>query len=118
MAVPYIKRLLEAYRIPIIECPGFEADDVIGTLQKKASESGFETYMMTPDKDYAQLVSENVFMLKPSRGGNDSILWGVNDILREFSVSSPSQVIDLLALMGDSSDNIPGARGWTKLPVS
>jgi len=111
VAVPYIKRLLEAYRIPIIECPGFEADDVIGTLQKKASESGFETYMMTPDKDYAQLVSENVFMLKPSRGGNDSILWGVNDILREFSVSSPSQVIDLLALMGDSSDNIPGAPG-------
>jgi DNA polymerase-1 len=111
IAVPYIKRLLDAYRIPIIECPGFEADDVIGTLQKKASESGFETYMMTPDKDYAQLVSEKVFMFKPSRSGNDSILWGVKDIQREFSVSNPLQVIDLLALMGDSSDNIPGAPG-------
>ena len=111
IAVPYIKRLLEAYRIPIIECSGYEADDVIGTLQKKASENGFETYMMTPDKDFAQLVNDKVFMFKPSRSGNDSILWGEKDIIREFSVSSPLQVIDLLALMGDSSDNIPGAPG-------
>ena len=73
-AVPYIKRLLEAFRIPVIACPGYEADDVIGTLSRLASEKGFETYMMTPDKDYAQLVKENVYMFKPSRSGNDSVL--------------------------------------------
>ena len=110
-AVPYIKRLIEAYKIPVIDYPGFEADDVIGTLARKASGKGFTTYMMTPDKDFAQLVSENVFMLKPSRSGNESILWGVDDIKREFSVQRPEQVIDVLALMGDTADNIPGAPG-------
>jgi len=110
-SVPYIKRLIEAYKIPVIDCPGYEADDVIGTLAKKASVNGFTTYMMTPDKDYAQLVSDNVFMFKPSRSGNDSVKWGVEDIKREFSVKRPEQVIDILALMGDSSDNIPGAPG-------
>jgi DNA polymerase-1 len=110
-AVPYIKRLLEAYKIPVIDYPGFEADDVIGTLAKKASENGFTTFMMTPDKDFAQLVSDNVFMFKPSRSGNESILWGVDDIKREFSVQRPEQVIDVLALMGDTADNIPGAPG-------
>jgi DNA polymerase-1 len=110
-AVPYIKRLIEAYKIPVIDFPGFEADDVIGTLAKKASERGFITYMMTPDKDYAQLVSDNIFMLKPSRSGNESLLWGVEDIQQEFGVNRPEQVIDILALMGDSADNIPGAPG-------
>jgi DNA polymerase-1 len=110
-AVPYIKRLIEAYKIPVIDYPGFEADDVIGTLARKASEKGFTTYMMTPDKDFAQLVSGNVFMLKPSRSGNESILWGVDDIKKEFAVQRPEQVIDVLALMGDSADNIPGAPG-------
>jgi DNA polymerase I len=110
-AVPYIKRLIEAYKIPVIDYPGFEADDVIGTLARKASEHGFTTYMMTPDKDYAQLVSDNVYMFKPSRSGNESILWGVEDIQKEFSVKRPEQVIDILALMGDSADNIPGAPG-------
>ncbi len=110
-AVPYIKRLLEAYRIPVIDFPGFEADDVIGTLARMASERDFVTYMMTPDKDYAQLVSDNVFMLKPSRSGNESIIWGVDDIKREFSVDRPEQVIDVLALMGDTADNVPGAPG-------
>ena len=110
-SVPYIKKLIEAYKIPVIDYPGFEADDVIGTLAKKASEKGFTTYMMTPDKDFAQLVTENVFMFKPSRGGNESIQWGVDDIKREFSVTDPKQVIDILALMGDASDNIPGAPG-------
>ena len=110
-AVPYIKRLIEAYKIPVIDYPGFEADDVIGTLARKASERGFTTYMMTPDKDFAQLVSGNIFMLKPSRSGNESILWGVDDIKREFSVQRPEQVIDVLALMGDTADNIPGAPG-------
>ena len=110
-AVPYIKRLIEAYRIPVIDYPGFEADDVIGTLARKASLKGFTTYMVTPDKDYAQLVSDNVFMLKPSRSGNESLLWGVDDVKEEFSVQQPEQVIDVLALMGDTADNIPGAPG-------
>ncbi len=111
IAVPYIKRLIAAYNIPVIDCPGFEADDVIGTLARKASDRGFETFMMTPDKDFAQLVSGNIFMLKPSRSGNDSVMWGVDDIKREFSVQRPEQVIDVLALMGDAADNIPGAPG-------
>lgn len=110
-AVPYIRRLLEAYRIPVIACPGYEADDVIGTLAKKASEAGFTTYMMTPDKDFAQLVSDSVFMYKPSRGGNESVQWGVEEVKREFTVDNPLQVVDILALMGDTADNIPGAPG-------
>ncbi len=110
-AVPYIKKIIEAYNIPVIDCPGFEADDVIGTLARKASQKGFTTYMMTPDKDFAQLVTENTVMFKPSRSGNESVQWGVEDIKREYSVQRPEQVIDILALMGDSSDNIPGAPG-------
>ncbi len=110
-AVPYIRRLLEAYRIPAIEYPGFEADDIIGTLAKKASARGFTTFMMTPDKDFAQLVGDGVFMFKPSRSGNESVIWGEEEVKREFRVSRPDQVIDILALMGDSSDNIPGAPG-------
>jgi len=110
-AIPYIKKLIEAYNIPVIDYPGFEADDVIGTLARKASGKGFTTYMMTPDKDFAQLVTDNTLMFKPSRSGNESIQWGVEDIKREFSVQRPEQVIDILALMGDSSDNIPGAPG-------
>ncbi len=110
-SVPYIKKIIEAYRIPVIDYPGYEADDVIGTLAKKASEKGFITYMMTPDKDFAQLVSENIYMYKPSRSGNGALQWGIDDIRREFSVKQPQQVIDILALMGDTSDNIPGAPG-------
>ncbi|MGC1390048.1 MAG: DNA polymerase I [Bacteroidales bacterium] len=110
-AVPYIKKLIEAYKIPVIDYPGFEADDVIGTLARKASERGFTTYMMTPDKDFAQLVSDNILMLKPSRSGNESILWGIDDVKKEFGVQRPLQVIDILALMGDTADNIPGAPG-------
>ena len=110
-AVPYIKQLIEAYKIPVIDFPGFEADDVIGTLARKATERGFTTFMVTPDKDFAQLVTDTVFMLKPSRSGNESLLWGVDDIKQEFAVDRPEQVIDVLALMGDSADNIPGAPG-------
>jgi DNA polymerase-1 len=110
-AVPYIKRLLEAYKIPIIDYPGFEADDIIGTLAEKASGKGFVTYMMTPDKDFAQLVTDKIIMFKPSRSGNESVKWGVDEVKREFSVQDPKQVIDILALMGDTSDNIPGAPG-------
>jgi len=110
-AVPYIKRLIEAYRIPILEFPGYEADDIIGTLANKAARRGFLTYMMTPDKDFAQLVAGNILMYKPSRAGNESVIWGVEDVKREFSVKNPEQVIDILGLMGDTSDNIPGAPG-------
>jgi DNA polymerase-1 len=110
-AVPYIKKLIEAYKIPVLQCPGFEADDVIGTLARKASEKGYYTYMMTPDKDFAQLVTDRVFMFKPSRSGNESVVWGVDDIKREFGVERPEQVIDILGLMGDTADNIPGAPG-------
>lgn len=111
VAVPYVKRMIEGFGIPVIEVNGFEADDVIGTLARKASEKGFMTYMMTPDKDFAQLVTDKVVMYKPSRSGDAAKVWGVDDVRREFSLAEPAQVIDLLALMGDSSDNIPGAPG-------
>lgn len=110
-AIPWIKKIIEGYNIPIFDCPGFEADDVIGTLARKASERGFLTYMMTPDKDFAQLVTDRIFIVKPSRGAVESVVWGVEDVKREFSIQNPCQVIDVLALMGDSSDNIPGAPG-------
>jgi DNA polymerase I len=110
-AIPWIKKMIEGYRIPVFDCPGFEADDIIGTLARKATERGFTTYMMTPDKDFAQLVSDNVYIVKPSRNGIESVVWGVEDVKREFCVQKPEQVIDVLALMGDSSDNIPGAPG-------
>jgi DNA polymerase I len=110
LAVPYIKRLLEAFDIPVIEVAGYEADDVIGTLAVKASEAGYKTYMMTPDKDYAQLVTENILMYKPARNGNEAEIWGPQEIFREYGVR-PSSITDYLGLMGDSSDNIPGAPG-------
>ena len=110
-AIVYVKRLLEAYRIPVYDCPGFEADDVIGTLARKSCGKGFETYMMTPDKDFSQVVSDCVFIFKPSRSGNESVKVGVEDIKKIFGVDRPEQVIDVLALTGDTSDNIPGAPG-------
>ena len=109
-AVPWIKKLLEAYRIPVIEVPGFEADDVIGTLARKAAEEGFTAYMMTPDKDFAQLVTDSVVMYRPGRSGGEAEIWGRNEIVREYGVP-PSNITDLLGLMGDTSDNIPGAPG-------
>ncbi len=111
LSVPYIKALLKAYRIPVYEVEGYEADDVIGTMSKIAEAKGFTTYMMTPDKDFAQLVSDEVKMFKPSRGGNDPEIWGPAEVKEEFLVDDPLQVIDILALMGDSADNIPGAPG-------
>jgi len=110
IAVPYIKRLLDAYRIPVIEVPGFEADDVIGTLARKAAEEGYTAFMMTPDKDFAQLVTDRVVMYRPGRGGGEAEIWGVKEIIREYGVA-PGNITDLLGLMGDSSDNIPGAPG-------
>ncbi len=111
LAVPYIKQLLEAFNIPVVEVDGFEADDVIGTLSRIASEKGFVTYMVTPDKDYAQLVSTNVFMFKPRSKGGGNEVWGVDEIKEKFAVERPEQVIDILALWGDSADNIPGCPG-------
>ncbi|MBN1598463.1 MAG: DNA polymerase I [Bacteroidales bacterium] len=111
LSVPYIKQILEAFQIPIIEVEGFEADDVIGTISKQAKKEGMEVYMMTPDKDYAQLVEEGIYMYKPRRSGNESEILGPDEVKEVFEVNDPLQVIDILALWGDSSDNIPGAPG-------
>ena len=110
-SIPYIRKIIEAYNIPILEKEGFEADDVIGTLAKKAETVGYTTYMMTPDKDYAQLVSENIFMYKPARGGEAPEIWGIPEVQENFMIEEPWQVIDVLGLMGDSADNIPGCPG-------
>jgi len=110
-AVPYIKNLLGAFNIPVIEVPGYEADDVIGTMAKEAEKEGFTVYMMTPDKDFAQLVSEQVLMYKPGRGGAAPEVLGPAEVREKFLVERSEQVIDILALMGDAADNIPGARG-------
>lgn len=109
-AVPVIKEIIKAYRIPIIEVAGFEADDVIGSLAQKAEKAGFETYMMTPDKDYGQLVTEHTFMYRPRFGGDYEIL-GIEQICQKYGIASPKQVIDILGLMGDTADNIPGCPG-------
>ena len=111
IAVPYIQALLEAMHIPIIEKEGYEADDIIGTLSKQAENEGFEVYMMTPDKDFAQLVSPNIFMYRPSRKGNGIEIWGVKEVQEKFDIEHPEQVIDYLGMMGDSVDNIPGLPG-------
>jgi DNA polymerase-1 len=110
-SIPYIRNIIEAYHIPILEKAGFEADDVIGTLAKKAETMGYTTYMMTPDKDYAQLVSENIFMYKPAKGGEAPEIWGIPEVQENFMVDEPWQVIDVLGLMGDTADNIPGCPG-------
>ncbi|MDE6853524.1 MAG: DNA polymerase I [Muribaculaceae bacterium] len=111
VAIPYIKRLLQAYRIPVIELPGYEADDVIGTLSRRAEEAGFTTYMMTPDKDYGQLVTDRVFMYRPSLKGQGFEVRGPKEVCEKYGIQSPRQVIDLLALEGDASDNVPGCPG-------
>ena len=110
LSVPIIKNILEAYHIPILQVDGFEADDIIGTVATQAGEKGIETYMLTPDKDYGQLVRENVYMYRPQHGGGYEKL-GVEEIEQKYGISSPLQVIDLLALMGDSADNFPGCPG-------
>ena len=106
-----IKRIVEAFNVPILEVPGFEADDVVGTIAKIADQRGFITYMMTPDKDYCQLVTETAFIYKPGRGGNPPEILGVKEVCEKFEVQNPSQVIDILGLWGDASDNIPGIPG-------
>ena len=111
ISVPIIKEIIRAYRIPIIEIEGYEADDVIGTLATKAGNEGFSTFMMTPDKDFGQLVSDNVFQYKPGYRGGEFEIRGVKEVCERYEISSPDKVIDLLALMGDKVDNIPGCPG-------
>lgn len=110
ISVPIIKKIVEAYNISIFEVEGFEADDVIGTLAKKAGEKDFETFMLTPDKDYGQLVSENIFMYRPKHTGGYEIM-GVKEVINKYGIENKDQVIDLLGLMGDAADNIPGCPG-------
>ena len=110
-AVPFIKEILHGFRIPVIEVPGYEADDVIGTLAHKAQELGFTTFMMTPDKDYGQLVTDRVKIFRPGWRGGDFEVRGVEEVCAKYEIESPLQVIDILALMGDKVDNIPGCPG-------
>ncbi|MFC4739310.1 DNA polymerase I [Flavobacterium ponti] len=111
IAVPYIQEILKAMHIPIMEKAGFEADDLIGTLAKQAEKEGFQVFMVTPDKDFAQLVSENIFMYRPARMGNGIEIWGIPEVQAKFEVQHPLQVIDFLGMMGDAVDNIPGLPG-------
>ncbi len=111
IAIPYIQRILKAMHIPIVEEAGIEADDLIGTLSKQAEKEGFTVYMVTPDKDYAQLVSEHIFMYRPARMGNGIEIWGIPEVQKRFEIEHPEQVIDYLGMMGDASDNIPGLPG-------
>ncbi|EGV43791.1 DNA polymerase I [Bizionia argentinensis JUB59] len=111
VAVPYILEILKAMHIPIMVKEGFEADDVIGTLAKQAEKEGYQTFMVTPDKDFAQLVSENIFMYRPKSFGGGYEVWGIPEVQKKFEVERPEQVIDFLGMMGDASDNIPGLPG-------
>ena len=110
IAVPFIEQILKALNIPVVVKKGYEADDIIGTLSKKAEQEGYQTFMVTPDKDFAQLVTENIFMYKPMFGGGYEV-WGVEEVKNKFEVTDPIQVIDFLGMKGDSADNIPGLPG-------
>ncbi len=110
-AVPYIRQILSALNIPLLEVPGYEADDVIGTIALKAGKLGLPVYMVTPDKDFAQLVNENVKIYKPKSKGNEIEIWGVDEVKENFGVPHPINVIDILALWGDTADNVPGCPG-------
>lgn len=110
-AIPYIKKVIEGFNIPVLYSDGFEADDVIGTLAKKAEQRGFITYMMTPDKDFGQLVSDHIFIYKPARMGNGAEVLGINEVCKKWDILNVNQLIDILGLMGDSADNIPGIPG-------
>ena len=110
-SIPYIQKILEAMHIPVVVLPGCEADDIIGTLAKQAEKEGYSVFMVTPDKDFAQLVSENIFMYRPARMGNGIEIWGIPEVQKRFAVERPGQVIDYLGMMGDAVDNIPGLPG-------
>ena len=111
IAVPYIQEILKAMQIPILIESGYEADDIIGTVAKNAEKNNYEVFMVTPDKDFAQLVSENIFMYRPARMGNGIEIWGVEEVQKKFEIIDPLQVIDFLGMMGDAVDNIPGLPG-------
>ncbi|WP_445383159.1 DNA polymerase I [Robiginitalea sp. IMCC43444] len=111
IAIPWIQKILKAMHIPCIEVSGLEADDIIGTLAKQAEKQDYQVFMVTPDKDFGQLVSENIFMYRPARMGNGIEIWGIPEVQKRFGVQRPEQVIDYLGMMGDSSDNIPGFPG-------
>lgn len=111
VAVPYIQKILKAMHIPCVELSGLEADDIIGTLAKQAEKEEYKVFMVTPDKDFGQLVSENIFMYRPARLGNGIEIWGIPEVRKRFGVERPEQVIDYLGMMGDASDNIPGLPG-------
>lgn len=111
LAIPYVIKVIEGFNIPVISMPGYEADDVIGTLAKMAEKKGFTTYMMTPDKDYGQLVSENIFIYKPARLGNGAEVMGIAEVCKKWDILNVDQLIDILGLMGDKVDNIPGIPG-------
>jgi DNA polymerase I len=110
-SIPYIKELIRAFNIPTLYVEGYEADDVIGTLAKEAEQAGYQVYMVTPDKDFGQLVSENIFMYKPAKAGEKPVIMGIPEVCEKFGIKHPLQVIDFLGLMGDASDNIPGIPG-------
>ncbi|MFO1477919.1 MAG: DNA polymerase I [Verrucomicrobiota bacterium] len=110
-ALPHVRRMIEAFRVPVLACDGFEADDIIGTLARRAEREGFQTFMVTPDKDFGQLVDANTFLLKPGRAGDEAEILGVPEILARWGIQRPEQVVDVLALMGDASDNVPGVPG-------
>ena len=111
ISIPYIKEIIKGFNIPIFECAGYEADDIIGTLSKKAEKEGFTTFMMTPDKDFGQLVSDNIFIYKPAKGGEPAKVLGPKEVCEKYNIARPEQVIDILGLWGDASDNIPGIPG-------
>ncbi|TNE98305.1 MAG: DNA polymerase I, partial [Bacteroidetes bacterium] len=106
-----IKKIIRAFNVPILEVNGYEADDVIGAIAQIAEKRGFTTYMMTPDKDFGQLVTDKIFMFRPGRGANPPEVWGVKEVCEKFEVTDPKQVIDILGLWGDAADNIPGIPG-------
>ena len=117
-AVPVIKEIITAYNIPVVEVADYEADDVIGTLAKRAASEGFEVYMMTPDKDYGQLVADNIYIYKPKRSGNEVEILGTEALCEQYKINNPKQIIDILALWGDAADNIPGAPGIGEITAS
>ena len=110
-SIPYIKKLIEGFNIPILLLDGYEADDIIGALAKQAEKKGFETYMMTPDKDFGQLVSDHIYLYKPPRGGKKAEVWGPKEVCERYGIKEPEQLIDILGLWGDAVDNIPGVPG-------
>ena len=110
-ALPHVRRMLEAFRVPVLICDGFEADDIIGTLVRRAEKEGFESFMVTPDKDFGQLIDEKTFLYKPSRMGDGVEILGLPQIRARWNIQKPEQVVDVLALMGDSTDNVPGVPG-------